>query len=1039
MNHRNDPPLFPRLATFSKKSWLALALLAVSFPFDSMGNPEILVPAGPGNSWGLVNGDKHKQSAKPLKQEDRSWVQLEWSPGAGGFAEMFSNGKPFLKAYREGIKLEITVDKTQAPQLTSWGVRALDANGETWHFGGTLPEGGGIVTGSLVLDSSLTGNNHYGGSDEGKGTIDLPLRLSTLMFNLPNKPAESASILIGDLMRNAVDVTKIEPEIPIMAVTASVVTDGPLNLISNSKRAESALVLKNAASATPVTVHVDMDFRAFDGTTVTETKENIALPPGGEVRLPLGNNLSKLGWWQLTPTIRTPGGTGKITMKPIMLGVINPAGQRAKPPADGFWFGLDARFAPHNYNRLADSCAMIGADIIRNGVTWADTAAQGPTPDWKQHDLYLKALNDRGLYAQYGLGFTPKWAAKQEHIDRIKAEKLPEWTIAMTPPKIDAWRNYSRLAMQHIKEQGFKIEFIEIWNEPDLYGFWRGTTEEYLETYRVASEEIRKVDPSLKIMTGGFAIASGAHGGQSNNPDLIHRSVLDDQKAYDVVNIHEHGSFGEGYQTRMDNAWGPLMAKLSPPKPFYHNETGAAVSQEDRQKQAGELYKKFAFARARGAVGFNWFCLNFPSEYHYSMISNDDQPYPVLPAYNAMVNLMRGFTRPVQLEAARGNWMFGFAGNGGHLFIGWDENSPVVDTTVPAIVPEGAKAEFVDLYGNLSPAKVEHGVVLWALKKEVASLRLSGVKEGTAPQVAPPLIVFGTEPYGEPGRKVMVEATVSNPLTVPAVVALTWTGHDGVASAQKLQLAAKESKRIELAQIMPPAAAGKTPAVGLAYSFEGLAGWSGRQNLPMHAARLLPKGGIADREADFVLETKEHIFNNNQADPTRAQWTWQGPSDISSRAWFAIEPGDKALLVRIDVRDEKHMQPNDQPSVMWKGDSVQLGLVIPGRGGAWELGLARNDDGKTMVNSWRNPEGTARDYANKIELKVTPIDGGLSYKARLPFEGAGFDAAFLRTAAVGLNFIVNDEDGGGREGWVFLADGLGQSTEPEKWPLFSFE
>jgi len=36
--------------------------------------------------------------------------------------------------------------------------------------------------------------------------------------------------------------------------------------------------------------------------------------------------------------------------------------------------------------------------------------------------------------------------------------------------------------------------------------------------------------------------------------------------------------------------------------------------------------------------------------------------------------------------------------------------------------------------------------------------------------------------------------------------------------------------------------------------------------------------------------------------------------------------------------------------------------------------------------------------------------------------------------------LVNDEDGGGREGFLFLSPGLGLgNTEPEVWPLVSFE
>jgi hypothetical protein len=61
------------------------------------------------------------------------------------------------------------------------------------------------------------------------------------------------------------------------------------------------------------------------------------------------------------------------------------------------------------------------------------------------------------------------------------------------------------------------------------------------------------------------------------------------------------------------------------------------------------------------------------------------------------------------------------------------------------------------------------------------------------------------------------------------------------------------------------------------------------------------------------------------------------------------------------------------------------------------------------------------------------------YLARLPLEGFGADADTLRSKAVRFNLLVNDDDGGGREGFAFLAPGLGLGkAEPDKWPLLRF-
>jgi hypothetical protein len=713
-----------------------------------------------------------------------------------------------------------------------------------------------------------------------------------------------------------------------------------------------------------------------------------------------------------------------------MVGRIDPVGSRPKPTADDFWFGIDARLNEKNHELLADTCAMIGADIVRGGVTWPSVEKTQGQLDWLQHDKLIKALNQRGMHVQYGFTFTPPWAAYPEQIESLKKDKQPEWRVTMTPPRIDAWRSYVNRAMAHIREQDLKVGFFEIWNEPDLFGFWRGTTEQYLETLRVASEEIHKADPAAKVMTGGFSVVGG-HGGQANNPDLIDRTVVGTQKHYDILNIHEHGPFGT-FQPRLDGGWASLRRQLDPPKPLYLNETGASYNDPSgRVKQAHQLVKKFALARQRGAVGFNWFCLNFFGHEHgYSMITSDNQPYPVLPAYNAMVRLMRGKQPAGEIEVGPGNWLFRLDGGGDTLLIAWDESAPSPGTRVPIIVPSGASVFKVDVMGNESPVTVEQGVFLWELAKDVAYLHV----RGGSPRVAPPLVVPGTEPYGEPGKEVTVTATLHNPMPAPAEVTVTWTGHDSTRHTEQVTVPASGKATAALRQVMPTVNDKQQPEVKFAYEFHA-AGWTGGFTLPMFAARLIPSGAIDSREPDFVADTEANVFNTNQADPNRAQWTWQGPADISTKVWLGLDGGD--LLLHADVRDEKHIQPNPADAA-WKADCIQFGLFIPDLGGHWELGLSRNDDGKNQVSCWRMPVGCSKKITEKIKLEVTDIEGGLRYRARIPVEQLGTNVAMLRHRAIGFNLIVNDEDGGGREGWAFVAEGFGIDTKPRLWPLISF-
>ena len=45
----------------------------------------------------------------------------------------------------------------------------------------------------------------------------------------------------------------------------------------------------------------------------------------------------------------------------------------------------------------------------------------------------------------------------------------------------------------------YNIKYWEVWNEPDLDGFWMGTTQEYYELYHITADTLKTYDPTLKI------------------------------------------------------------------------------------------------------------------------------------------------------------------------------------------------------------------------------------------------------------------------------------------------------------------------------------------------------------------------------------------------------------------------------------------------------------------------------------------------------------------------------------------------------------
>lgn len=81
----------------------------------------------------------------------------------------------------------------------------------------------------------------------------------------------------------------------------------------------------------------------------------------------------------------------------------------------------------------------------------------------------------------------------------------------ITPPrKYDDWETLVNKLVQHwIERYGLpevKRWFFEVWNEPDLDSFWKGTQEDYFKLYRYTCRAIKTISSELKV--GGPATSN---------------------------------------------------------------------------------------------------------------------------------------------------------------------------------------------------------------------------------------------------------------------------------------------------------------------------------------------------------------------------------------------------------------------------------------------------------------------------------------------------------------------------------------------------
>ena len=140
---------------------------------------------------------------------------------------------------------------------------------------------------------------------------------------------------------------------------------------------------------------------------------------------------------------------------------------------------------------------VLGTVKVENGKT---------VYDWTKLDELYDDLLARHIRPFVELGFTPKALATSQN-------SIFYWHGNTSHPKPEAWRDLIDAFTRHIEARYGQREvrswFFEVWNEPNLSGFWEGADQKaYFDLYALTAKTIKTVDPALRV--GGPSTAGAA-------------------------------------------------------------------------------------------------------------------------------------------------------------------------------------------------------------------------------------------------------------------------------------------------------------------------------------------------------------------------------------------------------------------------------------------------------------------------------------------------------------------------------------------------
>jgi polysaccharide biosynthesis protein PslG len=268
----------------------------------------------------------------------------------------------------------------------------------------------------------------------------------------------------------------------------------------------------------------------------------------------------------------------------LVASVLVPGSARAATPSDsglaiGFTEGsgiLDD--SDRALERRMEGMAETGAEWVRIDVRWPDVERRRGVYRWRSVDRLVDAAREHGLSVLGILDFTPRWAR-------------PKGTTEKHPPKSPrTFAGFAAAAALHFRGE---ITAFEVWNEPNSPYFWEeeADADAYAALLEAAYDEIKKVDPTVTVITGGTSPGETGDGYLSPVDFLDRLYEIDAGRHFDAVAHHAYNWPYLPSQKTDDpnhNAFGgvvPLLRKVmvrhdDADTKIWITETGAPVPAE---------------------------------------------------------------------------------------------------------------------------------------------------------------------------------------------------------------------------------------------------------------------------------------------------------------------------------------------------------------------------------------------------------------------------------------------------------------------------
>jgi len=295
-------------------------------------------------------------------------------------------------------------------------------------------------------------------------------------------------------------------------------------------------------------------------------------------------------------------------------------------------------------------------------VTWQDIEPSKNVWHFDRLDGYVSIAEQHETGILLPLAMTPTWAsARPQEASSYKPGNAAE------PANPDDWRAFVRTVVGRYKG---RIQAYEIWNEPNLKGFWTGNADQMVTLTKEASQIIHSVDPQAIVVSPSV---TGSYGTKWF-ADFVQKGV---GQYVDVIGYHCYVT------PKMPEEMVPLVQTIRQiladngiaNKPVWDTESGwlDPTRFDSDDVAAGYLARAYILLWAAGAQRFYWFAWDNHKVAIRTLQEDNQTPTPAGRAYVTMQQWLIGAQMADCVKSpADGTWASHLKRPGQNQWIVWN-------------------------------------------------------------------------------------------------------------------------------------------------------------------------------------------------------------------------------------------------------------------------------------------------------------------------------------------------------------------------------